>query len=119
MRRMITTARSGNGPKEPGPGRGQFVVQSRPHRRDFDPPYLREGQREINILRRPAPAVGQERLGGLESLGRFWNATEGLSFAPPDGEIPVDQLAAFARSHPGCNARAPWGDRRAPREIRA
>jgi hypothetical protein len=32
MRRMITTARSGNGPKEPGPGRGQFVVQSRPHR---------------------------------------------------------------------------------------
>ena len=49
--------------------------------RDLDTPDLRGSRCEIDRLRRPAPAVGPERLAGLESFSGFRNAAEGLFFA--------------------------------------
>ena len=74
-------------------------------------PDLRRSQRQVDILWQTAPAVGQERLGGLESFGWFRIAAEGALFRPARWRGTSLPTRGPCVSGPGYNAPAPLGDR--------
>ena len=67
------------------------------HRREchLNALHLGGGERQIDMLRWPAPTVRQKRFGGLESFGGFRDTAERCLLPPPDAEVPVHQLDAL------------------------